>query len=204
MAQKYPGDIQPLSTFWSVLCLTIATASLMLSFSCWRCHFWSCRWSYPHNPIGKRSSGVTSGDVGGQATHVPFLTHLPNVWWKCFLMTFCSEAIHHLVVRQFHMVTGELHTIPACPCTSPRSWLVQQERRIWWPCHAISHTTHSVWYSLSPNHTWHVDIYFPKSWNFEESHSTHKKGHLIWAAHTEVQYCLDISCTARDASTEVY
>jgi hypothetical protein len=52
------------------------------------CYFWPSVWSYPHNPIHKGSSGVTSGDLGGQATDVPLLTHPPDsVWLRCFLTT---------------------------------------------------------------------------------------------------------------------
>jgi hypothetical protein len=113
--------------FWSMLHVTIATASLVQTLNCWICRFWPGTWGFSHHPIGKKFSGVKPGDFGGSsanpsATHCVIKVLPPFHGW--------SEAKPHLIVREFHMVTGEIHTVPTCPGTRPWSWLVLKRRRV--------------------------------------------------------------------------
>jgi len=37
--------------------------------------------------------------------------------------------MHHLVAQEFHMETGELHTVPACPGTKPMVMVGSEKRK---------------------------------------------------------------------------
>jgi hypothetical protein len=77
---------------WSTFGVTIATASLIRVFRCWRSLVLTWKTKFFTQPHKKKSNGVNSGDLGGQAIGPPLPIHLPAIslsrwfltWWqKC-------------------------------------------------------------------------------------------------------------------------